>query len=134
GCKRSGGVMPNAFESDRGRMKRLLLASTLFSTLAVSAQEPAQPAAGGGSQDPFVQATFDDFRLRAVGPAIASGRVGSIAVHPENKQTWYIGVSSGGVWKTTNDHVLLHIAVGHLVDGLVGERAQRFAHPGDVGR
>src|SRR5205823_5407201 len=29
-------------------------------------------------------------------------RIGSIAVHPENKQTWYIGVSSGGVWKTTN--------------------------------
>jgi len=23
-------------------------------------------------------------------------------MHPENKQTWYIGVSSGGVWKTTN--------------------------------
>ena len=83
-------------------MKRLLLASTLLWTLAVSAQEPAQPAAGSGNQDPFVQATFEDFRLRAVGPAIASGRVGSIAMHPENKQTWYIGVSSGGVWKTTN--------------------------------
>jgi hypothetical protein len=79
----------------------LLLASTLLWTLAVSAQEPAQPAASS-NQDPFVQATFEDFRLRAVGPAIASGRVGSIAVHPENKQTWYIGVSSGGVWKTTN--------------------------------
>ncbi len=83
-------------------MKRLLLLCTLLSTLAVSAQESAQPAAGSGNQDPFVQATFEDFRLRAVGPAIASGRVGSIAVHPENKQTWYIGVSSGGVWKTTN--------------------------------
>jgi hypothetical protein len=83
-------------------MKRLLLASTLLCTLAVSAQEPAQPAAGTGNQDPFVQATFEGFRLRAVGPAIASGRVGSIAMHPENKQTWYIGVSSGGVWKTTN--------------------------------
>ena len=83
-------------------MKRLLLVCTLLSTLAVSAQESAQPAAGSGNQDPFVQATFEDFRLRAVGPAIASGRVGSIAVHPENKQTWYIGVSSGGVWKTTN--------------------------------
>ena len=83
-------------------MKRLLLASTLLWTLALSAQEPGQPAAGSGNQDPFVQATFEDFRLRAVGPAIASGRVGSIAMHPENKQTWYIGVSSGGVWKTTN--------------------------------
>jgi photosystem II stability/assembly factor-like uncharacterized protein len=31
-----------------------------------------------------------------------SGRVSHIAVHPANKQTWYIGVASGGVWKTTN--------------------------------
>ncbi len=31
-----------------------------------------------------------------------SGRISHIAIHPENKQTWYIGVASGGVWKTTN--------------------------------
>ena len=31
-----------------------------------------------------------------------SGRINDIAVHPEDKQTWYIGVASGGVWKTTN--------------------------------
>ena len=31
-----------------------------------------------------------------------SGRISVIAVHPEDKQTWYIGVASGGVWKTTN--------------------------------
>src|SRR5262245_51796885 len=83
-------------------MKKLLLAGTLLWTLVVSAQEPAQPATGSGTQDPFAQATFEGFRLRAVGPAIASGRIGSIAVHPGNKQTWYIGVASGGVWKTTN--------------------------------
>src|SRR6185503_2364246 len=83
--------------------KLFLLAAALFSTLVVTAQEPAQPAAAGAAnQDPFAQATFDDFRLRAIGPAVASGRIGSIAVHPQNKQTWYIGVSSGGVWKTTN--------------------------------
>ena len=83
--------------------KLLLFALALFSTLVVSAQEPpAQPAEGARNQDPWVSATFEDFRLRAIGPAIMSGRIGSIAVHPENKQTWYIGVSSGGVWKTTN--------------------------------
>jgi photosystem II stability/assembly factor-like uncharacterized protein len=85
-------------------MKKLLLFTlALLSTLVVSAQEPpAQPGDAARSQDPWASATFSDFRLRAVGPAIASGRIGSIAVHPENKQTWYIGVSSGGVWKTTN--------------------------------
>ncbi len=83
--------------------KPLLLTLVLLSTLVVSAQEPpAQPGDEARSQDPWGSATFSDLRLRAVGPAIASGRIGSIAVHPENKQTWYIGVSSGGVWKTTN--------------------------------
>jgi photosystem II stability/assembly factor-like uncharacterized protein len=83
--------------------KLSLLSFALMSTLVVSAQEPpAQSADAARAQDPWVSATFEDFRLRAVGPAIASGRIGSIAVHPENRQTWYIGVSSGGVWKTTN--------------------------------
>jgi len=35
-------------------------------------------------------------------PALLSGRISCIAVHPEERQTWYIGVASGGVWKTTN--------------------------------
>jgi photosystem II stability/assembly factor-like uncharacterized protein len=84
-------------------MKRLfLLALVLVSTLVVSAQEPAQPADAARNQDPWAPATFEEFRLRSIGPAIMSGRISHIAVHPENKQTWYIGVASGGVWKTTN--------------------------------
>ena len=31
-----------------------------------------------------------------------SGRISHIAVDPTNKQTWYVGVASGGLWKTTN--------------------------------
>jgi photosystem II stability/assembly factor-like uncharacterized protein len=83
--------------------KLTLLSLALFSTLVVSGQEPTtQTGDGARNQDPFSPATFEEFRLRSVGPAIASGRIGSIAVHPESRQTWYIGVSSGGVWKTTN--------------------------------
>ena len=40
--------------------------------------------------------------LRAIGPAFTPGRVGDIAVDPNNKSVWYIVFSSGGVWKTTN--------------------------------
>ena len=77
--------------------------TALVTTLALYAQEPAAPAGEAGrTQDPWAPATFNDFRLRAIGPALMSGRVSPIAVHPENKQTWYIGVASGGVWKTTN--------------------------------
>lgn len=65
---------------------------------APEAQTGSAPAAG----DPWAPATFSEFRLRAVGPALMSGRVNNVVVHPGDKQTWYIGVASGGVWKTTN--------------------------------
>ncbi len=46
--------------------------------------------------------TFAGLRARALGPSLASGRVSDIAVNPQNHSEWYIGVASGGVWKTTN--------------------------------
>jgi photosystem II stability/assembly factor-like uncharacterized protein len=41
-------------------------------------------------------------KLRPIGPAMTSGRITSIAVHPKNRAIFYVGVASGGVWKTTN--------------------------------
>jgi hypothetical protein len=40
--------------------------------------------------------------VREIGPALTSGRVADILVHPENQDTWYIAVASGGIWKTEN--------------------------------
>ncbi len=47
--------------------------------------------------------TFSALRFRSIGPAVASGRVMAIAVNPRNKFEYYVGVASGGVWKTVND-------------------------------
>jgi photosystem II stability/assembly factor-like uncharacterized protein len=47
--------------------------------------------------------TFSGLKFRSIGPAVASGRVMSIAVNPKNKVEYYVGVASGGVWKTVND-------------------------------
>jgi photosystem II stability/assembly factor-like uncharacterized protein len=47
--------------------------------------------------------TFSGLKFRSLGPAVASGRVMSIAVNPKNKFEYYVGVASGGVWKTVND-------------------------------
>src|SRR5579862_3102648 len=47
--------------------------------------------------------TFSGLKFRSIGPAVASGRVMSIAVNPRNKFEYYVGVASGGVWKTEND-------------------------------
>ncbi len=47
-------------------------------------------------------ATLEGFKLRNVGPAFVAGRIADIAVHPQHENTWYVGVASGGVWKTKN--------------------------------
>ncbi|HKJ78899.1 MAG TPA: hypothetical protein VKA10_05165, partial [Prolixibacteraceae bacterium] len=46
--------------------------------------------------------TFKEFTLRNIGPAFMSGRIADIAIHPEDDNTWYVAVGSGGVWKTKN--------------------------------
>lgn len=48
------------------------------------------------------EATFRGLEWRSIGPAFMSGRISDIAIHPERQSTWYVGVGSGGVWKTEN--------------------------------
>lgn len=46
--------------------------------------------------------TFKGLEFRSLGPALTSGRIADIAIHPENENVWYVAVGSGGVWKTVN--------------------------------
>lgn len=46
--------------------------------------------------------TFKGLTMRNIGPALMSGRIADIAIHPQNRNHWYVGVGSGGVWKTVN--------------------------------
>lgn len=39
---------------------------------------------------------------RSIGPAGMSGRVTAVDVVDSNKDVWYVGTGSGGLWKTTN--------------------------------
>ena len=48
------------------------------------------------------ESTFSGLKFRNIGPALTSGRIADIAIHPENENIWYVAVGSGGVWKTTN--------------------------------
>ncbi|MEM7584301.1 MAG: glycosyl hydrolase [Acidobacteriota bacterium] len=50
----------------------------------------------------LVAGTFSGLQLRSIGPALMSGRIADIAVHPHDQSTWYVAVGSGNVWKTTN--------------------------------
>src|SRR5947199_6391389 len=47
--------------------------------------------------------TFSGMKFRSIEPGVESGRVMSIAVNPKNPNEFYVGVASGGVWKTVND-------------------------------
>jgi photosystem II stability/assembly factor-like uncharacterized protein len=40
--------------------------------------------------------------FRNIGPALMSGRISDIAIHPKNRAVWYVCAGSGGVWKTEN--------------------------------
>lgn len=41
-------------------------------------------------------------KFRGIGPAFTSGRISDFAVNPKNHSEFYVAVSSGHIWKTTN--------------------------------
>ena len=46
--------------------------------------------------------TFSGLKLRAIGPALMSGRIADVAIDQKNTKVWYVAVGSGGLWKTAN--------------------------------
>jgi hypothetical protein len=60
------------------------------------------PVRGGGEEPAMSPETFAGLKLRAIGPALMSGRITDIAVHPQDQSTWYVAAGSGNLWKTTN--------------------------------
>jgi photosystem II stability/assembly factor-like uncharacterized protein len=82
------------------RLTGFIAAAMLAAALPVllPVPSPAAPAA----EKPLKPDTFSGLTFRSIGPAVTSGRIGDIAVHPTDRNTWYVAVASGGVWKTTN--------------------------------
>jgi len=62
---------------------------------------PAQPAQPD-TADHLRPGLFAGLRLRNLGPAAPSGRIGEVAIPVSDRNTWYVAVHSGGVWKTVN--------------------------------
>src|SRR4026209_1639745 len=73
------------------RFGSLALITLLFLTLRVFAQPP----------DP---ALYDNLRYRLVGPS-RGGRVTTVTGVPSQPRTFYMGVASGGLFKTTDNGV-----------------------------
>ncbi len=74
----------------------LFLFVLILSQAALSAEKEEQPIAGLNA------ATLKGLEWRSIGPALTAGRIADIAVNPQDRSTWYVGVGSGGVWKTSN--------------------------------
>ncbi len=82
------------------RLLPFLLPFLLCTPLAAQTRDrvppsPTQPA-------PDARALSATLSWRAIGPALMSGRIADIAVHPRDRRTWYVASGSGGVWKTSN--------------------------------
>ena len=75
------------------RLLSALLVLTLVSPPTAIAEEDASR---------MVSSTFSGLEMRGIGPALMSGRISDVALHPENPNLWYVAVGSGGVWKTEN--------------------------------
>ena len=88
-------------------MKRLytfvvLMVCALLIAPAVMAAKKGVEEETAEEKDILSAGTFTGLQFRALGPAIASGRISEIAVDPRNPKIYYVAVSSGGVWKTVN--------------------------------
>ncbi len=89
-------------------MRFLKVATALLMLAAMPAwaakdKDKAKKEAAEQQDEPKMSAgTFTGLELRGIGPALMSGRVADIVVHPERSSTWYVAVGSGGVWKTEN--------------------------------
>src|SRR5919201_2671677 len=95
----------------------ILLSIVAFVAPDIEAQRPANraqptppPAARAQGTDSTAQqgdsatrgGPYAGLRFRSIGPALTSGRIIDLAVHPRDKKIWYVAAASGGVWKTVN--------------------------------
>ena len=71
------------------RKPGLFFALLAIFALPLAAEEEAPRMSAG---------TFEGLEWRGIGPALMSGRIADIAIHPEHQNTWYVAVGSGGVF------------------------------------
>ena len=81
-------------------MQRLSLLIALCLTFSLSAKDKKVEDKG-----PDFSKVINGLKYRSVGPALTSGRIVDIAVHPDNSAIYYVASAAGGVWKTVNNGV-----------------------------
>lgn len=87
--------------------RRVISLAVLIITLCITHDAIGQFKKKSKSQPISSSQPLDDLKIsalkfREIGPALTSGRISDLAVDPDNPSTYYVAVSSGGVWKTVN--------------------------------
>ena len=75
----------------------LFIMLLIVTPLVISAEKDEQKPSPG-----LNEASLKGLEWRSIGPALTAGRISDIAVNYKDRSTWYVGVGSGGVWKTDN--------------------------------
>ena len=88
---------PPTPRSDLPRSSSMVAAALAAGVLASASGLSAQEA----PDDPMAKATAA-LEFRTIGPTIMGGRVADLAVVESDPRIFYVGVATGGVWKTEN--------------------------------
>lgn len=86
-------------------MKRITTIGAIifFTSLNLVAQKKAEEKKPIPEKLPIEkESTYSNLVWRNIGPAVTSGRIIDLKVHPNNPSTWYVAAACGGVFKTVN--------------------------------
>ena len=84
-------------------MKRSLVCACLLAAALPAAAAKTKPSKKAAPASPMSAETWSGLELRSIGPGSASGRIMDLAVDPSRPSRFFVGVASGGVWRTVND-------------------------------
>ena len=83
------------------RFWTLVVCALTAGSMALMAQAPPRPTPVVTDNSPG-KGPLDRLAFRAIGPATPSGRVDDLAVLESDPSTFYVGMATSGVYKTTN--------------------------------
>jgi|FLOH01.1.fsa_nt_gi photosystem II stability/assembly factor-like uncharacterized protein len=83
---------------------RNILVTILIIVVALTPAE-AKKKKDEEKKEGLSSSTFSGLKWRSIGPAFVSGRIADFAVNPDDFSTYYVGVASGHIWKTTNNGI-----------------------------
>src|SRR5262245_16335571 len=85
----------------RGRIMRVRTAAALLIAAFATIQSQPQPTTGATRSAPVDTMLFHGLHYRMVGPP-RGGRVTTVTGVPSEPRTFYMGVASGGLFRTTD--------------------------------